>query len=295
MEYPWPSELHPNQNLPVIQCATKWHEFIAKGSDLYMVVQAAAQVTSAEANLRFLGMLTEETPVYANVEVPFEFRGLFDTANKALATAVVKLAIGAEHFNLARGSGDDREALLRKSKEFLDQGIAELPPIEKALVPPIVRDGGVHVVNTLLLLIDIHRGPQPPVTLDMQQYVDRRAQMVDLYKEVSKVKVNPRWRETVLMWCKRQTMRTIAHHLAAALALELAKLQNPNHRGPICSVETIAKRQCEALTLLRESGFTADSIYLSTQKEFDAGYKLSLPSSYKPILVEQIKDGRFFH
>ena len=42
------------------------------------------------------------------------------------------------------------------------------------------------------------------------------------------------------------------------------------------------------------SKYTADSIYISTKKDFDVGYRLSLPADYKPVLIKQILDHSIF-
>lgn len=105
---------------------------------------------------------------------------------------------------------------------------------------------------------------------------------------------NARWRDTVIGWCKKQTMRTVAHHLAAVLKTEMDRLTNPNYKGAVRTTETVAKRLCEILTLLEACGHTHDAVFMSTRKDYDAGYRLSLPPDYKPFLVSQISTGELF-
>ena len=166
--------------------------------------------------------------------MPFEF-DVCDTPNRSIALALTKLAVGAVVFNKARtGSynNDERVAMLHEAHDLLKAGQATLAPlrIEEALVPPVVRDGGLHMVKTLILLVQLKRGPQPPETLQADQFIDRRNMLKELFQETSNVKMSSRWKETVLSWCRRQTMRTIAHHLATVVKTDIDRLQNPTAR-----------------------------------------------------------------
>lgn len=261
-----------------------------------MDVQSKVQINAPETCLELLESLDAETLVNPRFKVPFEF-DVLDTPNKAIAVAVTKLALGAQTFNKAQGGNfgkDERVAMVEKAKSLVDEGTATLPKIEDALVPPIIRDGCAHIINTMLLLVQVHRGPQPPATLQPDQYIERRKLLIQLYNEASSVKTNARWRDTVIGWCKKQTMRTVAHHLAAVLKTEMDRLTNPNYKGAVCTTETVAKRLCEILTLLEACGHMHDAVFMSTRKDFDAGYRLSLPPGYKPFLVTQISTGELF-
>lgn len=235
-------------------------------------------------------MLTDKTEVHPAAEVPFEF-DVLDTPNKEIAITTTKMAMAAELYN--KGVSSRKLPLIETAKATLDEAIAAFPPTDDNLVPPIVRDGWIHNMNTLILLSRVKEHPRPPQTMTIDQYVSMRRLLMTLYNAASQIVATPRWRDDVIRFTKNQTMRITAHHLEFALGLEMQKMDRAGLKDAIISSETVAKRQSEILSLLDKSGFTGDPIYIQVKKDFDIGYRLSL-GGYTPILHEQIISGRFF-
>lgn len=208
---------------------------------------------------------------------PFEF-DVLDTPNKEIATKMVLLGMAGEKMH---------EGLQSKTLDPIREGIkilssVTLPEMDATLVPPIVRDNWVDVGRMLILLAEYNQLPRPPITLTIDQYKDLRARGTQIYELASRL-LAKRWREQILRWLERVSMRTLAHHLAFVLKQEFERMD--------CT--TIAKRHVEILSLLEASGHTADGIYTETKRTDEAGYHLNR-GDYKPILLPQIKSHAYF-
>ncbi len=263
---------------------------VPENRDIWYEITTTSATSSPSGQLRLLEALNEKTEVHPAAEVPFEF-DVLDTPNKGIAIAVTKMAIAAETFN--KGVSSRNLSSIETAKNTLEEAITAFPSTEETLVPPIVRDGWIHNMRTLIILSRVKEHPRPPQTMIVEQYVEMRRLLMSLYNEASQITATPRWRDDVLRFTKNQTMRITAHHLEFALAQEMQKIDKVGSRETIISTETVAKRQCEILALLDKSGFTGDSIYTKVKKDFDIGYRLSL-GGYQPILPDQIISGRFF-
>jgi hypothetical protein len=259
--------------------------------DLWYSITTTSSLASPAKQLVLLDKLGPTTEVNPAAEVPFEF-DVLDTPNKGIAIAVTKLALAGEEYN----TGVSKRSIesLKAARKWLEEGTAGLPQdIDAGLVPPIVRDEWTHNIDTLLTLCFIKNKPHPPITMTMDQYKELTNHLSTLYRTASKIRATSRWRDDVLAWTKRQTMRVLAHHLEHVLRIEMNKIGTAGPKDPIWSTETIAKRQCEVIVLLESSGFTDDSIYKSTKQDFDLGYRMDL-GAYKPILTDQITSGKFY-
>lgn len=262
---------------------------VESNKELRYAITTTASLSSPTSQLNLLAKLGPDTVVNPDFEVPFEF-DVLDTPNKGVAVATTKVALAAEELN--KGISVRNLDLIRQAKTHLEEGIAGMPPeTDDTMLPPMIRKGWIHNIDTLILLSEIKAHVQPPLTLTIDQFKSLRGLLFELYRVASRVVAGTRWRNDVLGWTKIQTMRIVAHHLAFALGVEMQKLGN--HAGPIISTETIAKRQSEILSLLEQSGFTEDTVYLQTKEDFVMGYRMSL-GDYHPIMVDQINDGSLF-